>query len=174
MDNKVGGNLVKKKCILKIFVVLSLMFFSSCCVIEDENANATWNINEKNLREKVLAESQEREIILNDYTDFEWDTLYEFGAYISKEKIYEIIGFEFYPIKETVSEGMNQILFLSNDEVVCYLYGYPSNNKYGFYIPVYDVYVKLLSKDNPQFNIKMYEYDDLNITKLEYMNEEMY
>lgn len=32
-----------------------------------------------------------------------------------------------------VNEGMNQIVFMKDGKVVCYLYGYPKNNGYGIF-----------------------------------------
>lgn len=51
-----------------------------------------------------------------------------------KENIYEIIGYKWDTISETVSEGMNQIVFMKDKQVVCYVYGYASNNGYGIFI----------------------------------------
>ncbi|MFJ7755533.1 hypothetical protein ACQKGI_19190 [Peribacillus muralis] len=48
-----------------------------------------------------------------------------------KEDIYETVGYKWDAISETVNEGMNQIVFLKDGKVVCYLYGYPENNGYG-------------------------------------------
>jgi len=36
-------------------------------------------------------------------------------------------------IRETVSEGMNQIVFVKDGKVVCYIYGYPESNKFGIF-----------------------------------------
>lgn len=32
-----------------------------------------------------------------------------------------------------VNEGMNQIVFMKDGKVVCYLYSYPENNGYGIF-----------------------------------------
>lgn len=68
---------------------------------------------------------------LSHFTPFEWDIVYSFSPYTPKELIYETIGYKWDRISKTVNEGMNQLVFMNNGEVVCYLYGYPGNNKYG-------------------------------------------
>lgn len=92
-----------------------------------------WDKNEDLLREQVLSLEKSVEIVqLNDVTPFEWDTVYTFSPYTPKEKIYETVGYKWDSIQETVNEGMNQLVFLKDGEVVCYVYGYPSN--IGYYI----------------------------------------
>ncbi|WP_458413090.1 hypothetical protein ACNQFZ_20205 [Schinkia sp. CFF1] len=43
------------------------------------------------------------------------------------------MGYKWDNISETVSEGMDQIVFIKDGKVVCYLYGYPENNGFGIY-----------------------------------------
>jgi len=50
----------------------------------------------------------------------------------SKEAIYEVIGYKWDNISESVNEGMNQIVFVKDSKVVCYLYGYPEDINLGF------------------------------------------
>ena len=91
-----------------------------------------WDLNSKLLKEKVSSIGQTVETInLLDITPFEWDVVYSFGPYTPKDKVYDTVGYKWDNIKETVSEGMNQIVFLNDGKVVCYLYGYPANNGYG-------------------------------------------
>ncbi|MED4095030.1 hypothetical protein P4630_14245 [Peribacillus simplex] len=47
--------------------------------------------------------------------------------------VYKKFGYKWDTISETVNEGMNQIVFLNDGKVVCYLYGYPENNGYGIF-----------------------------------------
>ncbi len=91
-----------------------------------------WDKNAKLLKEKMLSIEETVEIVyLSDITPFEWDVVYSFYPYTSKEKVYDVVGYKWDSISETVSEGMNQIVFLKDGKVVCYLYGYPVNNGYG-------------------------------------------
>jgi hypothetical protein len=93
-----------------------------------------WETNEKLLKQEVLSiEESSESVNLSDVTPFEWDLVYSFDPYTSKDAIYETVGSKWGRISETVSEGMNQLVFMKNGKVVCYLYGYPANNGYGIY-----------------------------------------
>lgn len=47
---------------------------------------------------------------------------------------------------------MNQIAFIKDGKVVCYLYGYPENTKLGFNFGQYEgSYIKLISKQKLSF-----------------------
>ncbi|MDR4889856.1 hypothetical protein RGU12_20385 [Fredinandcohnia sp. QZ13] len=93
-----------------------------------------WEKNEDMLRENVLKIGQSVETVeLTEVTPFEWDTVYSFSPYTPKNEIYETVGYKWDRIQETVNEGMNQIVFLQDGKVVCYVYGYPTNNRYGIY-----------------------------------------
>ena len=93
-----------------------------------------WHVNAGLLKEEVLSVEQSVETVnLNDITPFEWDVAYSFDPYASKDMIYKTVGYKWDNINETVNEGLNQIVFLKDGKVVCYLYGYPENNGYGIY-----------------------------------------
>lgn len=93
-----------------------------------------WDTNAKLLKGKVLSELVAGDQVkLSEFTPFEWDEVYAFNPYVSKEVIYETIGYKWDRISETVSEGMNQIVFMKDKKVVCYLYGYSENNKFGLF-----------------------------------------
>lgn len=93
-----------------------------------------WDVNLELLKEEVLSIGQSVETVnLSNVTPFEWDVAYSFNPYTSKDTIYETVGYKWNDIRETVSEGMNQVVFLKDGKVVCYLYGYPKNNGYGIY-----------------------------------------
>lgn len=90
---------------------------------------------------------------LSQWTPFEWDTLYSFAPYTSKDKIYEVIGYKWDNITETVNEGMSQIVFVKDNKVICYLYGYPENIKIGFDFGEYkDSYMKFTSEQKLMFD----------------------
>ena len=93
-----------------------------------------WDVNADLLKEEVLSIEKSVETVnLTDITPFEWDVVYSFDPYTTKDTIYETVGYKWDNISETVNEGMNQIVFLKDGKVVCYLYGYPQNNGYGIY-----------------------------------------
>ena len=109
-------------------LVLSLIFI---IFLISEMKKDLWEVNEGLLKEKVLSiEQTVKTINLLDVTPFEWDVVYSFDPYTSKEMVYKTVGYKWDNIRETVSEGMTQIVFLKDGKVVCYLYGYPENNGY--------------------------------------------
>lgn len=91
-----------------------------------------WDINEKMLKENILSIEQNVESInLLDITSFDWDVAYSFTPYTTKKMIYDTVGYKWDNINETVNEGMNQIVFMKEEKVVCYIFGYPATNGYG-------------------------------------------
>ncbi|HCA30750.1 MAG TPA: hypothetical protein DEP23_14960, partial [Ruminococcaceae bacterium] len=87
-------------------------------------------INNQKL-ENSIRSIDNQTVQLNDVIPFEWDTLYTFGAYSSKEEIEDIIGFKSADIKENnINEGMVHLLFAKDDKVVASILGYSSNLGY--------------------------------------------
>ena len=113
--------------IVALIMLLIILFIS-------QKKNEIWEVNEDLLKEEVLSINQALKTVnLADITPFEWDIAYSFDPYTSKDQIYETVGYKWDDIVETVNEGMNQIVFMKDSKVVCYLYGYPENNGYGIY-----------------------------------------
>lgn len=94
------------------------------------------------MKQEVMSiESSVESVNLADVTPFEWDQVYSFSPYTPKEIIYKTVGYKWDSISETLSESMNQLVFMKDGKVVCYLYGYPENNGYGIYFrDGYDTY----------------------------------
>ena len=123
--------------------------------------NELWTSNAKLLKEKMHAElSEGDQVKLSEFTPFEWDEVYSFNPYSSKEIIYETIGYKWDDISETVSEGMNQIVFMKAGEVVCYIYGYPESNGNGIFFlnsGVGEDYTRLNATDQDVFSVEIRE-----------------
>ena len=118
-----------KKIVIVATVMLFIVVLISLLLKKD-----LWDVNAELLKQEVLSVGESVETVnLSDITPFEWDVVYSFDPYTSKDTIYETVGYKWDRISETVNEGMNQIVFLNDEEVVCYLYGYPENNGYGIY-----------------------------------------
>ncbi|HHY73391.1 MAG TPA: hypothetical protein GX497_09210 [Bacillus bacterium] len=118
-----------------------------------------WDVNAKLLKKELLSiEQPVRSINLVEVTPFEWDVVYSFDPYTTKDKVYETVGYKWDQISETVSEGMSQIVFLKNGKVVCYVYGYPENSGYGIsFSPKNDFdagYSTLSLKDDMNFQVE--------------------
>lgn len=113
--------------------------------------------NLKSLSGQVLSSGQSVGTInLSNLTNFEWDVVYSFSPYMPIESINKVLSFKFDGLKETVNEGMNQIVFVRSGKVVCYLYGYPSNNGYGISFDSTDYkngVVMYYPKDNLNFKV---------------------
>nr|WP_106784796.1 hypothetical protein [Lysinibacillus timonensis] len=117
----------------KLFTIVAIVILS-IVVLFNLFQKDVWDINEELLRQEVLSIEESVETLkLSDVTPFEWDVVYSFDPYTPKDTIYETVGYKWDNISETVSEGMNQLVFLKDGKVVCYLYGYPQNNGYGIY-----------------------------------------
>jgi len=107
--------------LLGIIVILFLLFKKDL-----------WEKNEDLLKEEIVSIPQSVETInLKEVTPFEWDKVYSFSPYTPKDTIYETVGYKWDRIQETVNEDMNQIVFMKDGKVVCYIYGYPANIGYG-------------------------------------------
>ena len=101
-----------------LILLFCTMIFISCTSQRSENKKALIN-NIKALENKT-------EVELNNITPFEWDIVYSFGPYTTKEEVQETIGFKG-NVGETVNEGMPHLVFVKDKEIVCEIIGYPSN-----------------------------------------------
>ena len=112
-----------------------------------------WDSNADKLKEKLTEFKQTEETInLANFTPFEWDKMYSFAPYTQTATIYETAGYKWDRIRETVNEGMNQIVFTHDGQVVCHIYGYPSNSGYGILFKE-DSDQVLHAMDDPQFQL---------------------
>ncbi|MGG0668285.1 hypothetical protein [Sporosarcina koreensis] len=117
------------KKVVKIAIVILFTFLLINVFKKD-----VWEVNAKLLKQEVLNIGESEESLkLSDVTPFKWDIVYSFDPYTSKDTIYKTVGYMWDNISETVSEGMNQLVFINDEKVVCYVYGYPENNGYGIY-----------------------------------------
>ncbi|NLD95192.1 MAG: hypothetical protein GX639_21285 [Fibrobacter sp.] len=130
-----------------------------------------WDINADNFRDSFNIISGTTTIDdLSQWGGFEWDVMYSFRPYVSKEKVYEVVGYKWDNINETVNENMNQIVFIKDGKVVCYIYGYPNNTGLEFNFGEYEGdYIKLSSKNRISFNSTFD--DNNNFRYFEYINK---
>lgn len=90
--------------------------------------------NTKNLENKLSEGLYEEQGIANDLFDFDYDKMYVFNPYEPKSSMEGALGFHCSVLRETVSEGMHNIIFIKGTTPVAYLYGYPSNEGYSIYV----------------------------------------
>lgn len=107
-----------------------------CIIAYAMNWSSGVNVNTRNLENKLTHNLVQEQGQVKDLIDFSYDTVHIFEPYQPKESMELQIGFKFKGLKETVSEGMMNILFLNNNSPVAYLYGYPSNTGYYIELPV--------------------------------------
>ena len=75
-------------------------------------------------------------ISLSELTPFSWDAVYTFDPYTSREEMEQALGFSSKDFRETVSEGMVQLIFVDygdsagTGKVVCSICGYDGNLGY--------------------------------------------
>lgn len=106
---------------------------------------------------------QSDNIKLNEVVPFDWDVVYTFEPYSSKESIEEIVGFKSGNIKENnINEGMVHLLFVKGEKVVASILGYSTNLGYRLDFPS-----KVSFAENAQFNVSIID----NIVRLEYLDE---
>lgn len=112
-------------------------------------------LNNENLQ-KAITSIKENEVTLNDVVPFEWERVYTFKPYTTKEDMESIIGFKSQYISETINEGMVQLIFVNDKKIVSNVLNYVDN--LGYSIDFYDgisVYNEILYKDNVKFNVKL-------------------
>ena len=125
---------MKNKNIFKILfflvVVISILVFMRW--------NSELNKNNRYLTVKLLNSDSDTSGTAGELFDFDYDKLYVFEPYQSKDEMEKQIGFKSRVLQETVSENMINILFVKDDSPVAYLYGYGSNNGYYIELPIGD------------------------------------
>lgn len=93
--------------------------------------------------------------LLSEITPFEWDSVYRFPPYYSKDLMAKIIGFYSDDFTESVSENMMQLIFIKDKKVVCSISTYCENVGYYFNLGTIERlnYIELKYKDAPMFDV---------------------
>lgn len=109
-------------------VLLLTVLFSLCFCIFIGNPVVVWH--NRQLEKAITGLDGMQQVTLNQVVPFEWDTVYTFDPYTSRQEIAETIGFDSGSIQETWSEGMTQLLFVKDQRVTASVCGYPSRLGY--------------------------------------------
>ena len=149
-------------------IVLVFTLVAGMSIFLISNPDNDWKNNSTKLVTQVdtlVEKSENKELTVDDFkeiTPFEWDYMYRFTPYTPKEDIENTIGFKWSKLKESVSEGTNQVIFTKGDKVVCYFNGYPESDKVYFdFRSSTNGNIKLSSKENIKFYI--YDVDEYKI-----------
>lgn len=155
-----GKSGMKKLHIICCLCILGI-FFSACGNSTIDKYKTSFNNNINSL--------QNGEVNLHKLTDFEWDKMYTFSTYTSKDEIEQILGFESDVIVNNMSdEGNTYLLFLKDNTIVCSIYGSSDSLGYSINFGTFDKYLCIdyykecvfsISSDN---NKKILEYKTSN------------
>lgn len=114
--------------------------------------NVTWHNRQL---KKALTAVDAPTVSLNAVVPFAWDAVYTFDPYLSKEDMTEIIGFRCGALRESVSEGMVQLVFVKGRSVVASVCGYPDNLGYAVHFVTGDgEFAKLTFADDAAFSVE--------------------
>lgn len=134
---------------------IAVFLFAALLFVINPFKKGVWDINAERLSKSFNVISGNAIIEdLSEWTTFEWDALYSFLPYTSKQIIYDTVGYKWDNIRETYDEAMEQTVFVNDGKVVCYLYGYPVDLKIGFDFGEFEgSNIKLSAEDNLSFQI---------------------
>lgn len=79
---------------------------------------------------RALTSLQEGQVTLNEAVPFEWDAVYTFEPYATREEMEKQIGFSSPSLQESVSEGMVQLVFVKGKRVTASICSYISSLGY--------------------------------------------
>jgi hypothetical protein len=147
-----------------IFIIVIIIFLSGCTIktVENKAEQEIISKNENILRKNILEKCNEyRTLDLIELATFEWDKVYFFKPYASKEDVYKKVGYKWDNISEVSSEDMMQIVFMNNAKVVCYIFGGPG---YGAYEPfiISSKNEELYFDENPKFIVTYISKENIN------------
>lgn len=85
---------------------------------------------EKVLTEDIKEGTEKAKGKVSDLLKLDYDNLFVFGPYQSKEGMVEQMGFSSSILRESVNESMLNYIFVKDKKAVAYFYGYPSELGY--------------------------------------------
>lgn len=115
----------KNKYFLIMFLSVYVILLTGCGT-QTTNYECTDEVIES------IGNLQEGEIELSSITSFQWDEVYVFKPYTSKDGVKEAIGCKPKEYRTTVSETDTLMYFLKEQEIVCCVIG--SFDDLGFYM----------------------------------------
>ena len=118
----------KNKIIFIVCVLIVIILFFYWVSIRENRLIALHN---RQLKQTLTSiDTSQETITLDTIIPFDWDMVYTFAPYTSKEEIEKTIGLYSDVIQETISEGMVQLIFVNNDPISAYVCGYAEDLGY--------------------------------------------
>lgn len=115
-------------CIIFMVGIVTILFLI--------NKNNPLNKNTNYLEGVLSQRDSEKSGIAKELFNLDYGKVYVFQPYLTKNDMENQIGFKCSVLKESVNEGMVNILFTKNHSPVAYLYGYPSSIGYFIDLPI--------------------------------------
>lgn len=84
------------------------------------------HLHNRQLKQAVTALADGDVVTLEAVVPFAWDAVYTFDPYTSREEMEADIGFRSRALRESVSEGMVQLVFVKGSRVTASVCAYPS------------------------------------------------
>jgi hypothetical protein len=95
--------------------------------------NSLVSQNTRQIEERLSQNAEDGNV--RDLISFSYDKVYVFKPYQSLDQMEEQIGFKYSELREGLSEGITNILFVKNSKAVAYLYGYSTNIGFDINLP---------------------------------------
>lgn len=123
-----------RKWLFLITIVFMVALFSRSIMGNNALVKKQTKSLEKTLTKEIEFDKDGTEGKVEELINLDYDKMYVFGPYEPVEEMEKQIGFKSSALKQGVSEGTNNILFIKKNKEVAYLFGYPSNS--GYYIDI--------------------------------------
>lgn len=136
----------------KKFLIIVFMIVCTFLAFKLKIEDIKLSNNTKKLEANLKSNLNKGNNVCKDLFDFYYDKVYVFQPYLSKREMEKEIGFKYNKLRETVNEGMMNILFVKDNAQIVYLYGYPTDLGYYIDIPIGE-YTKL-NLDKIKYKIK--------------------
>jgi len=119
------------------WIVAIIMLFSTAIMIVESKSLVSKNTKnlELILSEIITSGEDSTNGNVKDLIALDYDKMYVFEPYQSLEEMEKQIGFKYSKLKQGLSEGMINILFVKGNRTVAYLFGYSSTTGYFIEIP---------------------------------------
>lgn len=140
--------------IFLIFLIIYLILYARQIVKTQESKN---EIEGQLIKNNKITDN------INTLFSFEYDYLYSFEPYLSKSDIEKELGFHSTKIRQTLSEGNHNIVFVQDNNVVLTLYGSEQN---GYFIDLpYGKYSseEIENKTYTKYDKGQYSYYKFNV-----------